>query len=267
MNAPPEHTNVPGPAPARHGRVTVLAGAAIMLLFGLGLYFALRPVPANDLIWLTPAQFAQASHAGPWTRLKYRVKALLGPALKYVRPSRPNIITRETMLALNAEAARLAEPQRPAMATNTAGISVWELSAAELKAVQQRLPTLPGAQTLRTGAIVTASGGQARLMMLDAQSPGARSAPAGLTCDASAKYSGGAICLLLGLTSTEKAPAGAGQSQSLQTNFTFACRARLENAGALLIERRADGSSASTNYWFIVSSTAVDARGNPIAKR
>jgi hypothetical protein len=220
----------------------------------------------EDLIWLTPSQFAQASSAGPWTRIRYRVKALLGPALKYLRPQRPSIVTHGTLYGLSAEAARLAEPQKPAVATNSDGVIAWELSSAEFKRMQQRLPTVPGAASLKTGVIVTASGGQAQIMMLDPQPPGARSAQGGLTCDANAKYSAGSIYLLLGVISTEKVPASAGVSGSLQTNFAFACRSHLENAGALLITKRDPGSSGGTNYWFLVSPTAVDSRGNPIKR-
>ena len=247
---------------ARHRGVLLAAGAVLLLVLGFGIFLALRPAPADRLVWMTPPQFARASNPGPFARLKYQIRNLLGPALKYLRPLRPNIITRVNLIGLNNEAAQLASPQKPPWATNAEGFRVWELSEAEFKKAKQLLKTMGKPTTEST--MVAASGGRAHMALFDTPPPGASYGPVGLNCDVTTRYANGVVKILLGLTWTEKPSATAGASNNSQTNLALAFRASIANAGALLIQRRTSGNPGGTNYWFLVSTTAVDARGNPL---
>lgn len=266
MNSLPEGATDSSTASARHRRIFVLACAAILALLALGLFLVIRSESSGGLVWMTPDQFARASHAGPWTRLKYRVRNLLGPVVRYIRPLRPNILTRATLM-VNAESGRDVGPQRPPFATNADGTLAWRLSAAELKSIQQELQTLPGASTHKMGTIINSSGGQAQLSILEPSVPGARYGPVGLRCTTTTKYAAGSVNILLNVTSTEGPSAFTSVPNEPQTNFAVTCRASVPNGGALLFKRPLTGDmagSAGTNLWFIVSPTAVDARGNPI---
>jgi len=74
----------------------------------------------------------------------------------------------------------------------------------------------------------------------------------------------GSIQLLLGVTSTESVGSPATNAAALSTNLAVACRVLLPNSGGLVVAGRKTGDLRGTNFWLILSTSAVDARGQPI---
>ncbi len=241
--------------PARHRRPILLLVSAGLLFLGVGLFFALRSVPDNDLVWLTPAQLAQVSKPGLWTKLKSSLRNRVRPLLPYFRRSRPNIVVGTELWWRTDEEARRETPPRPALSTNAEGVLVWELSPAELARLRTQSHPIP------MNSLVAPSGVR-----------GVLSVPGGLTrdgvlivrCDVTASYLSGSIRLLLGVTPNPLPPPPPGQAGPKRSNFDLACRASFPNGGALLIEE--PGPANGTNYWLLVSATAIDARGNPLMR-
>jgi hypothetical protein len=281
MSSQPEAPVVPCPATGRKRRAVLWLSSATFLLVLLGWFIALRPMSGNNLVWLTPAQLARATQAGPLTKLKLKVARLVAPLGLLNWRFRPNILTRSTLMTLTTDAVQRAGLPSASSATNADGTRVWILSAAELNVLQQRLKLTPPASVLGAASVTSLSGRQATVFVGDNTSSaksGARLAGVvnrvggsraqqshleqfGLRVDLNPKYVSGAIKVMLGATATQRMET---DPAIFRTNLAVACRAIVPNAGALLVDTGETPASSGTNYWLIVSPTAVDSRGNPL---
>jgi len=264
MSSQSEAPAVPCPAPGRNRRAVLWLASVTLLLVVLGWFFALRPFSGNGLVWLTPAQFARATQAGPLTKFKLKVATLVGPLGLLNWRYRPNILTRSTLMTLTTDAVQRAGLPSASSATNADGTRIWLLSAAELKILQQRLKIIPSASILNSASIVMLSGQQGQVSSGQSLPPGATSDLVGLRIDLAPKFVSGSIKVMLGAASTEKWQPLASSPAVVRTNLSVACRAIVPNAGALLVDTGESPASSGTNYWLIVSPTAVDSRGNPL---
>lgn len=140
----------------------------------------------------------------------------------------------------------------------------WILSPAELSAFRQRLKTIPDASLLGRLRAQTAAGTSAQTFVGGTALVAGKNVPIGLTLDVAPKMRSGSIQLLLGVTSTESVASPSTHPPALSTNLAVACRVLLPNSGALVVSVGNPGDPRETNYWLIISPTAVDARGQPI---
>lgn len=303
MNSQPEAPAIPCPAPGRKRRAVLWLASVTLLLVAFGWFFALRPLAGSNLVWLTPAQFARTTQAGPWTNLKNKIARIVAPWGVFNWRHRPNILVRSTLVALTSDAAQRDGLPAAAAATNADGTRVWILSSAELKVLQQRLKATPSASVQNEASILTLSGRPATVMVGNAP----RSASVTTTASGgivprmvgNAPQSASGTTRLAGVvTRTAASPTpqpqpalaglridlnpkfaagsinvtlGATATETMQndpavvrTNLAVTCRASLANAGALLVDAGEATNSGGTNYWLIVSPAAVDARGNPL---
>jgi hypothetical protein len=76
--------------------------------------------------------------------------------------------------------------------------------------------------------------------------------------DSLPKIVGNSFDLLVCVTSTT------GPSATIQTNFAMAGRVKLRNGGAMVVNGPGSSVAGGTNYWYVLSSQAIDPAGNPI---
>jgi hypothetical protein len=263
MDSPPPTSAMPPAAAAPNRRRALLRFLAVgvSLLVILVVLFLAFASPNEQFAWLTPAQMAQATHAGPFTQLKYKLIRLAGPLMRFYHRNRPNILISSNILKTSSPAAPA--DLGPPFITNSGGMSAWILLPAELTSLRQALKTNSAVTMLPSPRIQTASGGAAMAMVGQSitVSPGGIT-NIGITLDTVVTASSGSVKMLLGASSTELA--GQSITNGIKTNFSAACRVVLPDAGALVINCRNSDASNPTNYWLIVSPVLVDATGKPI---
>ena len=234
-----------------------------ILLLGIVLFFMLHVSPDRTLVWLTPAEFRQTTRPGIFTRIKYDIINLTGPFLRGFFRYRPQINIDSSLMAVSAAASEATDLGNPT-ATNTAGLRAWVLSPNDLQRFQRGLKTNPDAAVVSRPRISTANGIQAQLSVGQSAPAGGKSIPVGLTIEIMPKVANGSLKLLVRFVSTEKAASPRGDSAFIRTNLAVSCQALLPNGGALVVDGGSATPASGTNYWLIVSPTAIDARGQPI---
>lgn len=209
-------------------RVLLTLLAAVALVLAAGLLFVHRPAPQGaQLVWLSPAQVAQASNPSLWTRLKD------WQLLPYLRAS-PNIILRVQLWHPDPAGG----PQRPPFSTNEQGVLAWEMSTAEVDLAMSNAPTMN--------------------MMNSSGTRGAMGVPGNLQIAALGTYASGSIRLLLGVT-----PLGPpGNHAFFPIDPALSFRALVPNGGGLLFK---SATPAEGPGWILISVQAVDHRGHRIA--
>ena len=243
--------------------VTGLAGgAAALLLVWFGLSAKLRA--PERFLWLSPSEYAVALKPGPLTLIRYQAMRLTGPVYGWVfgRPTQLLIDCR--MLALTSQAARETGLGRP-LASNAASQRAWLLSPEAYEALGRRIRGLPGAVELSRPRLQTIDGGQAALFTGTTLALGSSQVPVGLSIDLLPRTAGGAFRLLVKVTSTGTAGPPESGCPCLKTNFNTVCQALVPNGGGLAIAGERAGEEES-NYWFVLSLTAVDSAGKPLRR-
>ena len=76
--------------------------------------------------------------------------------------------------------------------------------------------------------------------------------------DSRPKIVGSFFDLLVCVTSTT------GALATIQTNFAMAGRVKLRNGGAMVVNGPGSPVASGTNYWYTLSSQAIDRAGNAI---
>jgi len=253
------------PTPAHRTGLKLAFGLLAGLL--LAIMISLVLVGRNDraLIWLTPAEFTRITDRGPFTRMKYKLLNLTAPIWQRFRRAKPTISVDSSLMTLPKEAVALFD-LGPSAATNSSGLRAWILSREQVKKLRLNFKRLPGEWFLNEPRLTTASGMQAQAQMFSGESivVAGRTTPVGLTINLNPKVASGSIQLRLLVTFTKLKPATADNPVACRTNFAASCQALVPNGGGLLLD---GGNAKDTNredYWFLVSPTAVDARGKPV---
>jgi hypothetical protein len=205
---------------------------------------------------------ARLTHSGRLARLKDKVISLTARFWRRYWNTQPQILVDSSLLTLSAAAAEQTGLSA-LVATNSEGTRAWILSPTELSDLLQRLKTTPEASLLSRPRAQTAAGTSARTFFGNTVLLAGKNVPVGLTLEVSPKVRSGSIQLLLGFTSTKSIPSPAANA-TLSTNLAVACRVLLPNSGGLVVAGRKTGDLRGTNFWLILSTWAVDARGQPI---
>ncbi len=241
--------------------VLVLAVLGILML-GTFSFFIFKASPDGRVVWLTPAEFRRSTQPDVLKRLKYKIIDLTGPLLRGFIRVRPQIDLDSSLMTLSTAASE-ATGLGPPAATNSDGVRSWILARDDLQSFQKRLESIPGAAVVSRPRISTANGVQSQLFVGESSLAGNKSIPVGLTVDIIPRVANGSIKLLVSVISTETVTSPKNSSSVIRTNLALLCQALIPNGGGLVV----DGGSAKgsgTNYWLIISPTAVDARGKPI---
>jgi hypothetical protein len=201
----------------------------------------------KKIVWMSPAEVAQAVKGGMLRRMKYWVIRQTAPLLRYYHPQHPSIIVDASVLKFSAQASGRNGLGVP-ISTNADGMRAWILSPTELKDLQTQFKTNDGITVMYRPRIQTRDGMPAIL------------SPGNLTLNLFPKVVSGSVKMILSVTSPTAFPL----TPAVQTNLISACAVLTPNGGALVLDA---GKAMDTNggsYWFILSPVVVDARGNPI---
>jgi hypothetical protein len=215
----------------------------------------------NGLAWMTPPQLSKSLRPGPFTRLKYRFLRLPGPLWRWYMSGREHIQIESRLVTLTAEAARRNVPLSRC-STNHDGMCAWILSAEELTILKQHIKDLPESTVSNMARITAYDGGEAQVST-SASAAAATNLFAGLTVDVLPRVARQSLNLLVGATSTDVDSSPSGTIVGAKTNFSAAFQVLLPNGGGLVLESKNLKDSAAPTYWFILSSTAIDAIGKP----
>jgi len=240
---------------------------AALLLLAVAVPFLFTKHAEPQLVWLTPAQVSQATHAGPLIRLRYALIRIAGPLLRFYRPRKPQVQIFSDILRLDQTPPANLGLGFPA-GTNDDGTCAWVLSASDLSAFRARLKTAPGIFIVNSPRIITSNGGQDVMAATEtfsmASADGKVSqATAGVILSVLPKVMPGAIRLIVGLDWSEKI-VSASNSLSLKTNAAVSSRVLIANAGGLILHVSPQKEGGATNYWIIITTTATDSRGVPL---
>jgi hypothetical protein len=260
MNSPVESMMPVDDRPKPRRRVAIIPAMALLaVLLATGLLwrsFSYRLEPAFQ--WLTPAEFSHATRLTPFTGIAYKLMNLVPALGRGYLNRRPHLSISARLYALT---------QRPEMqiglpaasSTNTYGERAWLLSPVKLKALQEKATTNLSIRLVTQAGIQTAD-----RMHCTVMTGISTSNPNGLTLDALPRVGPGWVRLLAAADSIENRRGSSPFSAMLHTNLAVAFRVRIPNQGGLLLAAPTDKSGSETNYWILISGTAVDSTGVPI---
>jgi hypothetical protein len=230
--------------------------AAICLVFAIvAIISSNKPRPEPTFIWLDQTQFALQLRPGRLKRLYYKVVNLTAPVWQRFRRPKTQIQIATKILAVKGvTTGQLGIGV--AIATNDSGTQVWILSVAELDDLRQSLKT-NGIQVVNAPSIITVDRQPASIFS-------GYSLPqistSGVSMYVNPTIASHELHLAINAVYTEL---NDSPTTSVDTNISAACRVRVPNAGAVLITRPAK-DTYRTNYWLLMSSTAIDGYGKPI---
>ncbi len=249
----------------RHRRTTFKLGfiALSALLLALLVFFCSSTPPDDKLVWLTVGELARTKEGSPLRRMKDKLTGWTAALWKSYWSRRPQILIDSRLLTLSKAAADQIDLGAP-VATNSAGARAWILSPAELSGLLQRLKTIPDASLLSRPRAQTAASTSANVFFGETRLVSGTNFPIGLTLDVTPKVRSGSIQLLIGFTSTAFVSSPPANAPAVSTNLAVACRVLLPNTGGLVVAGSNANHAQGTNYWLILSPTAVGAQGNPI---
>jgi len=240
--------------------VVLIGVAAVFVLLWLSFSLLVGPQSPRkpEFVWLTPAELANATRDGPFTRLKKDLMRRTSWLWGFYRSRQPRITLKIELFTLpgNFEMKNGLPPPRSITA---AGMPAWLLTLPELTALRQSFKAYPPASIFSSMGIATIDGGHAQTSSWGDTSNAAFGPTQGMTMDVLPTFRAGSVGVVLGATSTRTIGV---PSEVLQTNLAFACRATVPNTGALLIVREPQPGSGGETCGFILAVRATDAKGN-----
>jgi hypothetical protein len=245
----------PETKPLRQSRL-VWTVTTILFITAVLVVMLSSPEKPESFVWMTPEQLALILKPSKLTQLKYTVLRWPGP-WRWFQGRKTLILIESRWVALPAGTDLPIE--HPLLCnTNRDGARIWIVPAEELASFKTQVKMVTGLEEKAQMRLTTAHGLQSG-MLSGSSAPAPLSAFCGFAADILPKIADGSFKLLLGITASE--PDTSAQA-IVRTNLSFACRAIVPNGGALIVD--AAKNNSGTNYWVIVSPTAVDAKGNPI---
>src|SRR5258708_2696296 len=250
---------------SKPARRELLAIAAVLCLGALGILVLFRLNTKEDrrLKWITQTEWTRATQAGPLMRLKWKAVRVLGPRGRIFTTNKNQIRIEVKLIPLPPERASQAG-LGPAVATNIDGSIAWVMPHEELSPFQHTLMSNRPFQLMGAPRIITFDGGQASLYQGSSVRVGGTSIPCGLTVDVLPETVGGAIRLLLSVSSIDQKAQPPEGNGMLTTNISVVCQSFIPNNGGLVMAGREIKPGDGSVYWVIVHVVAVDAKGKPL---
>jgi hypothetical protein len=240
--------------------ICLVAGIVMLAIIVFCLLTGWKDEP-KSFVWMAPDKLAQSLRVGKLTQLKYRLLRLPGP-WRWYTSRKVHILIEMPVMTFSTQAATQASPEGLCL-TNGEGMRAWILPPEDLKKWRLQLKGVQGAVVENAMRLTTYDGGQAAISQGNSFPTGTSSVFSGIRADLLPKVRKGSFNLVVGLTSTETISSPPGTISGVQTNFAAACRVMVPNGGGLVVDAGKGKDGAGTNYWFIVSPVAVDAKGNP----
>jgi hypothetical protein len=221
----------------------------------------------NTFAWLNPAQFGPQVRPGRIKLVYYKVLSFTATLWQRFRKPKTQIHIASKMLALRGVSPDQLGMGTPA-STNENGMQAWILSPAALDSLSERLRKMDGVEILGSPAVLTVDGMRAQVQIGKSymiSPPPAVFVPIGMVVDVNPKVSAHEFRLTVQALHTQTAQtAERGESIVIRTNLSAACSVNVPNTGGLVITGPPTRDPNKTNYWFILSPTAVDPAGNAI---
>jgi hypothetical protein len=244
----------------RTGTIFVAVALLAVVIIGIA-KSSQKAIPEPPLVWLDQSQFARQMQPGRLKRLYYKVYykvvSLTAPVWqRFRRPKRHVQIAAKILAVQGVTTGQLGIGA--AIATNDSGTQVWILSAAELNDLRQRLPT-NRFEVVWSPTITTEDGFGGGIN--SGQVLPQTSAWVGVNMVVSTKITSHELQLTIYTFYTKP---NDSPTIPIRTNLSAAFRAKLSNAGGMLISSPVSRDLNGTNYWLILESTAVDGYDKPI---
>jgi hypothetical protein len=221
--------------------------AAIVLLLG-GLSYNLLPnstASRENLVWMTPQAAARVLQPGKLDVIKFRLLRASSIAWNWYLKGKRQITMESRLYSFSTNASQpKGLPQT--VFRNVDGARCWILSSEEWTNLKRELEGGTGISTMSVSRVTTLEGGQSSV------SSGT------MKVDSLPKIVGSFFDLLVCVTSTT------GSAATIQTNFAMAARVKLRNGGAMVVNGPGRPVAGEANYWYILSSQAIDRAENPI---
>jgi hypothetical protein len=255
MDSPPP---LSAPNPNKGIRIWLIIAAACLVVGIVAIISSNKPGPEPNFIWLDQAQFAHQMHPGRFRRLYYKVVHFTAPVWqRFSRPKTHILISSKIFAVHGVTTGQLGIAT--STATNETGAQVWLLSPSELDDLRQQLKTENGIDAVNAPSVTTADGEPASIFLGYARPQ--TLASIGVSFDLSPKIVAHQFQLTLNAVYTDEDD---GPTMPIRTNLSTACRVTLSNAGGVLISSPVSKDLNGTNYWLILSPTAIDGYGKPI---
>jgi len=236
-----------------------VAAACLVVVIVVAIISSNHTPPEPNVVWLDQGLFARQMQPGRLKRLYYKVVNLTAPVWQRFRRPKTHIEIKAKILAVHGVTTSELGISA-AVATNETGAQVWILSPSDLDDLRQRLKTASGIDVVNAASIITVGGQPASLAAGHGHPK--TSAWIGVTLNVDPKVVSHQFQLAMSANYTESNDDIA--NAPICTNISAACRVRLLNAGGVLIASPVSKDLYGTNYWLILSTTAIDGFGKPI---
>jgi hypothetical protein len=223
-----------------------LVAAVFLLLGALSYYLAPNSTRSREnLVWMTPHAAARALQPGKLDVIKFKVLRWSAIAWNWYQKGKRQITMESRLYSCSTNGSQpKGLPQT--VFRNADGTRCWILSSEEWTNLKGELEGATGISTMDVSRVTTLEGGQSSV------SSGT------MTVDSLPMIVGSSFDLLVCVTSTTGSPA------TIRTNFAMAGRVRLRNGGAMVVSGPGSPVAGGTNYWYILTSQAIDQAGNQI---
>jgi hypothetical protein len=265
--SPPNRTNA--------FRTRIIIAAISLVVVIVAIIASNNPAPGPKFLWLDQSQFASQMQPGRLKTLYFKIVHITSPVWQRFRKPKTQILISSEFLAVHG----LFTGDLgigPAMATNETSARVWILSPSELDDLRHRLKTANDIDVVNAPRIVTSDGSPASIRITWPGPPKGSHANVvipigplaggnpfvGVTLDVNPKIVSRELQLAVSAVYSE--PNEDSFMDPIRTNISAACRVRLSNAGGVLISSPVSHDLNGTNYWLILSPTAIDRYAKPI---
>lgn len=247
-------------APSRRTRFGIIVVVfALLALVVIGILFARKkPAPEPTLVWLDPVQFTSQMHPGRLKRLYYKALNLATPLLKHFNSSKRHILIDTSIFASHGATIEELHVGVP-VATNEKGTRIWILSSAELQDIRHQIQASKGINLVNRPRMTLGEGTWAS--MCAGQSTPQGAAFIGVNLDMYPKIISHQFQVGMNALYTEPDDVAA----TVKTNISATCRVMVPNAGGVLITSPDAHRLNGTNYWLILSPTAIDGSGKAMS--
>lgn len=250
---------------ARKRRVILIL--VIIGVAALGMVL-LKRQPSNlpdQLVWLSPSEFAHLKRIGPLTRMKFQLMRWTAPLWNSYWRNKPQLTISATVVTLPAGISWPTHSFSP-FVTATNGTRSWILSPEQQKSIQTELRDLPETAVALRSQVIVGGGLAAQVSSGNTLGSGSNTVFYGSAVFLISDVAADKVVLTFELNHSQLASDLKPGELRVETNQAYACRAVFPNDGGLLVENPNPEPGASNRHWLFLSARAVDANSRLIGR-